>query len=294
MELFLNPLLVNIIGAGNLGKTIGRLITTHKLAKIGGVINTSAQSTQAAIAFIGEGLCCTSMDEIPPADIILIATPDDLIAPTCQQIAEHDVFQAGTIVFHCSGSLSSDALSTAKEKGASIASIHPMRSFAKPELSVTHYEGTYCAMEGDEEAIAVLNPLFASFGSKTYTITKQKKSLYHSAGVFASNYLITLSQQAVLALQEAGVEQDLAMQVITSLMKGTITNLENTLSAQQSLTGPIHRGDLSTIREHMNALTNPVQKELYSLLGKATLLLTTHDKTKTELIENSLMIDEGS
>ena len=114
----------------------------------------------------------------------------------------------------------------------------------------------------------------------TYRICKEKKSSYHAAGVFASNYLVTLSQQALLCLEEAGVDKEIGMHVVTNIMKGTIANLERTLSPKASLTGPIQRGDVSTIKKHLDSFQSVEQKELYSKIGLATIPLASLDTEK--------------
>ncbi|KTD20596.1 pyrroline-5-carboxylate reductase [Legionella lansingensis] len=281
-------LLVNIIGAGHLGKTIGYLLAKSRGIKIGAICNQSLESSKAAIQFIGSGNYCTSINKLPPADITLITTPDDMISHVCEELSKNAFIKKNSVVLHCSGSLTSDALSTIKDKGCYVASIHPMKSFANPELCVEQYNGTYCAVEGDKMAISTITPLFNSIGSITYAIDKTKKSLYHAAGVFASNYLVTLAEQALICLKDAGVENELAMHIITNIMRGTISNLEKTLSPAQSLTGPIQRGDISTLKKHMESFSAIEQKKLYSSLGKATLPLTSHGKNKKERIETVL------
>ena len=285
-------LLVNIIGAGHLGQTIGHLLVKHQLVTIGAICNTTQTSAVDAIKFIGEGMYCSSIRELPKADITFITTPDDLIQISCEELSANKLIKEGSIVVHCSGSLTSDVLLCVKEIGAFVASIHPMLNFAKPELSIEQYRGTYCAMEGDKEAISCLQSIFDSIGSITYEIDKRKKCLYHASGVFASNYLVTLSHQAFLCLTEAGVEDKMAMNVITHLMRSSISNLERTLSPEQSLTGPIQRGDISTIKNHMESFTVSAQKKVYSSLGEATLLLTTHNVIKTNTIKDALKMSE--
>ena len=71
-------------------------------------------------------------------------------------------------------------------------------------------------------------------------------------------------------------------------MKGTVSNLESTSSPDKSLTGPIKRADISTIRKHMDSLENSDQRHLYSALGKATISLTDHDENKKTSIEMAL------
>lgn len=285
-------LLINIIGAGNLGKTIGHLLLKHQLVTISGICNTSKISTDAAIQFIGDGTYYSSISQLPPADITLITTPDDLIKNTCDELSKNPFLKRGSTIIHCSGSLTSDILNSVSELGCFIASIHPMRSFAKPKLSIEQYSGTYCAMEGHDNAIHILKPLFEKIGSITYQIDKTKKSSYHAAGVFSSNYLVTLAQQALSCMNDAGVETEIAMHIITNLMKGSVANLEKTLSPKLSLTGPLQRGDVLTLKKHMDALDDE-KRELYASLGKATLPLTSHEIEKQEMIEETLTIDVG-
>ena len=285
---FCMPIVVNIIGAGNLGKTIGYLLYKSHLVQIGAVCNTTEESSQNAIKFIGSGTCYTKIRELPAADITFITTPDAHIPTACKELSKNKYIKKKSVVLHCSGALTTDELMPIKKIGCYVASVHPMRSFANPKLSAEQYKGTYCAIEGDEEAIPVVSALFESIGSITYKIDKEKKSLYHAAGVFASNYLVTLSQQALSCMENAGVEKKMAMDIITNIMKGTVSNLESTSSPDKSLTGPIKRADISTIRKHMDSLENSDQRHLYSALGKATISLTDHDENKKTSIEMAL------
>ncbi|CAM4375955.1 MAG: hypothetical protein LEGION0403_FIIPPAGN_02054 [Legionella sp.] len=285
----------NIIGAGNLGKTIGYLFgnsLTNQL-QINSICNTSLASSDKAVKFIGAGYP-TTLDKLTTCEITLISVQDDLIEAIAEKISAQDNIIPGSIFFHCSGSLTSDALKSLRSKGAYVASIHPMKSFASPELSITNFKGTFCAMEGDQEALSILEPLFTGIGAFTYHIEKSKKSLYHAAGVFASNYLVTLSQKALECLTESGVENNMAMQIITNIMKGTISNLATTLSPEQSLTGPIKRGDVSTIKKHISAFSDTDTKEIYTHLGKETLKLAGHDENVKDSLTKALTSDEPS
>lgn len=283
---------MNIIGAGNLGKTLGYLLLKQGVVKIGGICNRSLESSASAIQFIGGGNPFNSIAELPPSDITLIATPDEIIQSSCVQLSKNSLLEEGSLVFHCSGSLTSDVLESVKKKECRIMSIHPMRSFAKPELSISEYRGTYCAMEGDDDAINIVKELFEAIGSNTYKINKSNKSIYHAAGVFASNYLITISQQALVCMEEAGVPDDIAIDVITNLMKGSLANLEKTKSPVKSLTGPIKRGDVETVKKHIDSLSDD-KRDLYAALGKATLPLSGHDAIKKKELYNTLDIGDS-
>jgi len=282
------PLLANIIGAGHLGKSIARLLLDKQRVFIGAICNTSEHSTRQALDFIGAGEYCPDIGALPAADLTLIATPDEHIHEACLALANNHDLKSGSVVLHCSGSLTSDLLSPAREAGCLVASIHPMRSFARPDISVREFAGTYCALEGDAGAKSIVRSLFDAIGAITYDIEKDKKSLYHAAGVFASNYLVTLSQQALSCLREAGVEQDMAMRIISNLMQGTVSNLASTLSPECSLTGPIQRGEAATLGKHMHALSGTERETLYANLGLATLALSPADDSKKEDMRNAL------
>lgn len=280
--------LINCIGAGNLGKTIIHLLVNQGLVQMGSVCNRSQTSARQAIQFIGGGDIGSSIHELPAASITFITTPDDVISQVAEELSHNPQLLSGSIVLHCSGSLGSNILLPLQNKGCYIASIHPMRSFAKPDLSIKQFTGTFCAMEGDVEALSVLGLLFTAIGAQLFRVDKNKKALYHAAGVFASNYLITLAQQALSCMQEAGVEQEISMKMITGIMRNTLANLEHTRSPEQSLTGPLQRGDVATIGHHMQALKSESQRALYALLGKATLPLTTLPSEKILQLETSL------
>lgn len=268
---------VNFIGAGKLGKTIAHLLFINHLVKIQGICNTSKESALSAIKFIGDGTAYSDITELPPADITFITTPDELIAETCSALCKSKFLKPQSIIVHCSGALSSVILQSVKSKKCYIASIHPMHSFASIETSIKQFKGTFCAMEGDEKALAKLKPLFEGIGSQIFKLNKDKKALYHASAVFASNYLITLAQQSLNCMQAAEVKEDKILEVIASIMQTTLNNLIKTGSTEKALTGPIARGDSLIIAKHLEALENQDQKKLYALLGQATLAITNLD-----------------
>jgi len=283
-------MIINLIGAGNLGKTLGYLFAKSGKYQIGAICNRSIRSAKAASRFIGAGGYVSTLSDLPAADVTLITTPDALITEISINLVSSSNLKYASTIIHCSGALSSDALIAVKKKNCYIASVHPMRSFADPKTCIDQYAGTYCALEGDAEIIHLATKLFQDIGSITYEICKTKKVSYHTAGVFASNYLVTLAQQALNCLENAGVEKTMAMNVITSIMKGTVLNLESTLSPQASLTGPIKRGDLAIIEKHLNHL-DPPQQKLYATLGMATLPIVCLDKKINKKLSQILNVE---
>lgn len=269
---------LNLIGAGQLGQALGYLFVKTGQVHLRGVHTTSSHTAQAAITFMGAGTYCSDLKMMPQADVYFITTPDRYILDSCFKLCASDQLQPGSIFVHCSGALGAEVLALAKEKKGYIASVHPARSFADPMQSVQQFDGTYCAMEGDTEALAVLEPLLTSIGAQVFKINQKHKSRYHAAMVFASNYLVTLAQQANMLMGEAEIDQDTSMNLIASLMKNTLSNLATLKTPHSALTGPVQRGDVSTIQSHLAVLAEPQQLDLYRSLGQATVHMTNHDE----------------
>ena len=113
-------------------------------------------------------------------------------------------------------------MQAASVRGAAIASIHPIRSFAVPEKIIHDFAGTYGGIEGDQRALDILAPLFTAIDAQLVTIKSEEKILYHAAAVFASNYLVTLLDTAVRTYAQVGIPQDVALKIeLAPLVKTT-------------------------------------------------------------------------
>ncbi|HZW14309.1 MAG TPA: Rossmann-like and DUF2520 domain-containing protein [Noviherbaspirillum sp.] len=266
-----SPKTINILGAGHVGKTLGRLWTQNKVFTVQDVLNATLESGTQAAAFIGAGRAVANLDQMRPADITLIATPDDRIGDCCKALAQTGLLVPGTIVFHCSGALPSSILNAASGRGAAVASIHPIRSFAEPEQVVNAFGGTFCGMEGDEAALDVLQAGFTAIGARLVPIDARFKAVYHAAAVFASNYLVTLLDVAVQSYMKAGIPEETAMQLMEPLVRGTVDNVFR-LGPTDALTGPIARGDIATAVKQYRAVNAWDNRHgaLYKQLGKLT------------------------
>lgn len=269
----LSTLTLSCIGAGRLGKTLCRLFS--ETVCIGQVINPSAASAQLAIDFIGAGQGHSGYSDLQPADIWLIATPDDSIQQAGGALKNSGVLREGDTVFHCSGSLSAAALGL---DNCPTASVHPIHSFADPEKSITRFAGTACGIEGDASAVALLDKLFRHINAELFIIASEHKSLYHAATVLTCNYLVSLLELGQQMLTAAGVEVNNpagAGNPLEPLIRQTVDNYLRT-DAVSALTGPIARGDSATVEAHLKALQNQpdIWQQVYCALGNATVPLS--------------------
>jgi predicted short-subunit dehydrogenase-like oxidoreductase (DUF2520 family) len=263
---------INIIGAGRVGTTLGRCFTHTQTAHIQGVLSRSLETAQAACNFIGAGVACTLLADLPQADIYLITTPDDAIASVAQALSNH--LSTPAILLHCSGNLASEVVRVSNH--CTVASIHPIRSFANAALASAHYAGTLHAIEGDAAALAILKPLFENIGGQCFEIQATEKSQYHAGLVIANNYLTTLHYHATQLLMNAGLSEAAAKNINTEMMQQALQNLQQ-LPHAAALTGPLKRGDLNTVQKHLAVLKTTGAEKLYQALAQATLPLTEHE-----------------
>jgi predicted short-subunit dehydrogenase-like oxidoreductase (DUF2520 family) len=270
---------LSIVGSGHLARTLGRLWQGQRSVELLDVLSRTAANAKMACAFIGGGRPLDRYPDLALADIYLIATPDDQIASCCNHLVDGGLVRPGTVVFHCSGALPSSILAPAASCGALIASIHPVRSFASPEKVALSFTGTWCGVEGDTAALALLRPLFASIGAKLVDIDPTAKTVYHAAAVFACNYLVTLLDIAVQAYGHAGIPEEVAMQMMAPLVQKTVEQAFAAGTAA-ALSGPIARGDVETVEKQQAAVSawDGDKGALYALLAKETLALAQRRK----------------
>jgi predicted short-subunit dehydrogenase-like oxidoreductase (DUF2520 family) len=270
---------LNIVGCGNVGKVLGRLWASRNTFVLQDILNRSSESAEAAVAFIGSGRATSDMNSLRQAEVLLIATPDDQIVACCEQLAQRDLLSPKSVVFHCSGALPSSALLTAIHRGASVASVHPIRSFASPEHIVQHFVGTFCGIEGDQYATDILTAAFSNIGANLVPIDPQKKILYHGAAVFASNYLTCLLDVAKNMYMQSGASADVALQLMEPLVRETIDNVFH-LGTVDALTGPIARNDMRTVERQQREVRSfhPQYGDLYEHFSKIAINLTAQKK----------------
>jgi predicted short-subunit dehydrogenase-like oxidoreductase (DUF2520 family) len=262
--------LLNIVGAGHVGRVLGRLFASSGALHVQDVLTRSRASAGDAVNFMQAGRAVGAIGELRPADVWMLAVGDDQIAPVCAQLAATGLLR-DALVFHCSGARSSAELRSAAEAGARVASVHPVRSFADPAAVAADFAGTFCGVEGD---FAMLAPALARIGARTVVIDAAAKTVYHAAAVFASNYLVTVIDAALRAYQAAGIPEDVARELACPLATETLANVFR-LGPAAALSGPIARGDMLTVARQQAAIDGWDRPTgvLYAALAEATTLL---------------------
>ena len=229
----------------------------------------------------------TAQEVANTAEHVFITTPDDSI-PT---VASELTWRPEQNVVHCSGAASIDILDPAKKSGAMVGSFHPCQAFASVDQAIKNLPGSTFAIEAQGPLLDILKEMASTIGCDWIVLKPGNKALYHAAAVFASNYFVTLLKVATDLFQNFDIPTAQSTKVLMPLIQGNIKNI-NTIGLPSCLTGPIARGDVSTIEKHIYALNKkePSLLKIYAELGLQTIPIALEKGTLDEKVSETLQI----
>ncbi len=261
---------MGIIGSGVVGTAIG-VVLNAKGYEITGVHDIQSESTRQLVERIGCAAYLDPQDVARSADILFITSSDSAIQQIVDELADGQAFHPGQVIVHMSGAQSSEILDRAKEFGAQVLSVHPLQSFANLEGAIENLPGSVFSIEGDKGAYGAAVCIVESLDGEYFFIDRKAKPLYHAGACVVSNYLVTVLDLGMKLLESTGIPASMATRALMPLVRGTINNVEN-IGIPSALTGPIARGDISTINKHLECMEEmaPELVKLYTLLGSYT------------------------
>jgi len=259
---------LGFIGAG----TVGTALAVRLNSKGYQVVAVSSRSQTAAENLARAIKGChgfnNNQDVADASELIFITTPDDAIATVVSQVKWHP----GQSVVHCSGADSADILEPAKKLGAYVGVFHPLQTFANAKQAIENIPGSTFVVEAETPLLDTLKDMATTLGGHWIELKASDKVLYHTAAVIACNYMVTLVKLATDLWQTFSIPPHQATQALLPLIQGTIHNID-TVGIPQCLTGPIARGDIGTIKKHLDALQEkaPGLLSTYRELGLQTI-----------------------
>ncbi len=259
---------IGFIGAGTVGTALAVGLSQRGCPVIA-VSSRTLYSAQKLAKLVNNcQICQTNQEVADVARLVFISTPDDVVAGVASEVEWHE----GQDVVHCSGAHSVDILEPAKRLGANVGSFHPLQTFASYQQAIENLPGSAFALEAEEPLLSQLKELASILDGSYVELKPGDKVLYHAAAVFACNYLVTLVKLALDLWQDFGVPSKEATKALLPLLKGTINSIDN-IGLPHCLTGPIDRGDLSTISKHLTVLEakKPWLLSTYKELGLQTI-----------------------
>jgi predicted short-subunit dehydrogenase-like oxidoreductase (DUF2520 family) len=212
---------IRIIGPGRAGTSLAAALAAHGWDVVG---------------FLGRH------DDLADAargvDILVIATPDDVVAHTAAAVAP----EAGTTVLHLSGSLGLDALAPHPHRAA----LHPLVPLPNAVVGATRLaSGVTFAVSGEP----VARRMALSLGGRVVEVADADRAAYHAAACIAANHVVALLGQVERVAASAGLD----LEAFLPLTRAAVDDVA-ALGPRRALTGPAVRGDWDTLSRHLDAL----------------------------------------
>lgn len=183
------------------------------------------------------------------ADAIVLAVSDSEIESAAERIAPH--LSGHAVVVHCAGARGIDALRACAAEGAAVGVMHPLVSFPSKRRHPPVRNATF-TVHGDRRAIAVSRRIATACGART-VVASPGDAAYHAAAALTANGAAALAFASVAILERVGFGRRAAERAIGGLLQ-TVGHNVQTLGVPDALTGPVARGEPTTIRKHRNAL----------------------------------------
>lgn len=263
---------IGFIGAGRLATALATALASAGAHVVAVSDRQSARAADLARRIPGCEPSDSNQAVANAATLIFLAVPDDFIAEAAMGIT----WAPGQSVVHCSGVRSVGLLDPIAAKGVHTGCFHPFISLGHPVANP--FDGGVIGCEADSALTGILDTLATLLGAKLLPLAGVDRAAYHLAGVFASNYLVTLVAVARQLWKDAGLQDDLAARALGTLAASVARALQNGEPAT-ALTGPIARGDDGTVTRHLTWLREhaPDLATLYRDLGLRTVDLAQAD-----------------
>lgn len=282
-----------IVGPGRVGRALARELCKAGWQLVGVLGSNAEKSRRAALEFqhLSGTIPLTDWTEIAPrAVVVFLTTPDDVLGSVAADLARAldevtglKLEQVPRIALHASGALDSDVLSPLRRHGYALGSLHPLQSLSGGDS--TALRNIAWGLEGEDAAVAMGEELVSVLQGRVLCLGKETKPLYHAAAAFASNYLVVLLAAASDLMERSGLPADESVVSLLPLVEGSLHNVR-LQGVPAALTGPIERGDVSTVREHLAAFerygVSAELQRLYRVLGLEALRLARQKKSVSE------------
>ena len=268
----------------------GRAGTTVALALMGmgyRIVAVAGRAPDASSTLTAAAVCDAHARLVSDVGIgaqtLIVATPDHAIEQAALTAA--DALEPNTLVVHLSGAKNLDVFDTLIERrpDVRVASLHPLQTLPSTSEGLDRLPGSYAVIAGDAEIERIADLLEV----KALRVDPMDRVRDHAAAVVASNHIVALLGQVQRLALSAGVP----FEAFQGLVEASVENAFD-LGPSAALTGPVARGDLKTIEDHLRAL-DPVERDSYrSLAREASRLVARRDDALDRLLNDLKHFDE--
>jgi predicted short-subunit dehydrogenase-like oxidoreductase (DUF2520 family) len=262
------PLTVGIVGAGRVGAVLGAALAAagHRVVAASGV----SAASRNRIARLLPAVAVLPADEVAAqARLLIIAVPDDALAGLVAGLAGTGAIRHGQVVAHTCGAHGIGILAPAVAAGAGPVALHPAMTFTGTAADLDRLgAGVSFGVTAPAQLRRLATRIVADLRGTVEWIPEQQRALYHAALAHGANHLVTLVNDAMDRLRDAGVADP--ARILDPLLHAALDNALRVGDA--ALTGPVSRGDAGTVARHLAVLaaTAPGSVPPYLALARRT------------------------
>jgi predicted short-subunit dehydrogenase-like oxidoreductase (DUF2520 family) len=262
---------VGIVGTGNVAQALGALLRRAGV-RIRAIAGRDPRKTAQASVFTGAEQVCRIAEIGGHAGIVLVAVSDDAIAAVAAELAGSSTLPK--VALHTCGSQGPEVLAPLTAAGCATGVLHPLQTIPSPERGVASIPGCSCAYCGDTVAADCARQLILAMGAKPLALAADQWALYHAAAVLSINFHVALLDASLELWEQAGIPREQGLEAFAPIVRAGV---ENVLAhgPEQALTGPIRRGDATTVCRHLEAIAGAPEeiRALYHAGARRTLHL---------------------
>jgi len=262
---------LGFIGAGRLAAALALALQRAGLA-VTAVASASSGSAQRLAERLQTCQVCVAQGVVDSSDLVFITTPDGAIAQTVERLR----WRPGVAVVHCSGATDVEqTLGVARRQGAQIGGFHPMQTFADAEAAARSLSGCTITVEAAEPGLdACLLALASRLRCPVNRLPPGMRARYHAAAGYGSQFINVLLAEGARLWSTWGASEADAVRALLPLARGTLAAIE-ALGVAHGMPGPVSRGDLKTVRQHVASFDDHDAPGLqaYQLLCERTVAL---------------------
>jgi predicted short-subunit dehydrogenase-like oxidoreductase (DUF2520 family) len=240
-----------IVGAGRIAWHLGKRLKSKGLPVAQIISRTPAKAeTLGDILHIPWASSPEAL--LPDADWIILAVRDDAILEVAQSFAP---YAENALVTHTSGGTAGVVLAPFFTR---YGVFYPLQSFSLEHTPVWS-KIPFCVDAASEKDVLYLKRIAKTIGNLVYRVNDEQRALLHVAAVFANNF----ANRCFAIAEKILDEKDLPFELLHPLMEETLAKaLQDSPVRMQ--TGPAIRGDVDTVRRHMNLLSENIEwREIY-------------------------------
>jgi predicted short-subunit dehydrogenase-like oxidoreductase (DUF2520 family) len=252
VSLSLDGLTFSVAGPGRVGSSLAAWLEARGARRISAV----GRAGLAELSTAGQ-------------DLLLVAVPDPVLAAVAVDLSRRP---QAAVVLHTSGSLDAAALAPLRAAGSAVGTLHPLKAFPTSLPDPEQARGVFFAVDGDPAARDLAFRIAASWGAVAAEVPPEARALYHFAATLAAGGVVTLLAAAEDLAERLGLPEAVTRGYL-GLCRGAVAAAIEAHTAGKplgsALTGPVARGDQTTVERHLEALRTMAPEKVALTLALA-------------------------